>query len=102
MSDANPNDPAIEIVRARIGQLETEIALHTHRAATATAIRDDMLELVAGMIRKLRPRKPRVVAEGVPFEKTVGLDTPGAIPDAPRATVFATPANDEADTAAVA
>lgn len=91
MSDANPNDPAIEMLRKRICQLDTEVAQHKHRAESASQVRDELAELATSLSRMGRPRKPRVVAEA-PIEMAE---------DAPR-TVFATPANDEADTAAVA
>lgn len=92
MSDANPNDPAIEIVRKRICQLDTEIALHKHRAETASQVRDELAELATSLGKMGRPRKPRVVADA-PTETA---------PDAPRPTVFAIPANDVRDAEAAA
>jgi len=68
MSDisANPMDAAIAVLRERERELDGEILAHTRQVEMATARRDELLDLIATLSRKPRPRKPRQVAEAAP------------------------------------
>jgi hypothetical protein len=88
VTDANPHDAAIEHLRERVRQLDTDIAAQKARMDGLTMVRDDYLDTIATLARKSRPRKPRAVTETV----TPAEDAPA------RPTVFAsvpTAANDE-------
>jgi hypothetical protein len=131
MSDTNlssPHDAAIETVRERVRQLAADIALHKARMEGATLVHDELVELIATLTRKARPKKPRPVGASTsapiadsaeePARPTVfaaaatsdagnapGTFPPGTFPPgtfAPRPTVFATPSNDAGDMAAAA
>jgi hypothetical protein len=86
---ATPLDAAIALITERARELDVKILEHQRAIDVATASRSELLDLIATLSRKPRPRKPRPVTEAAT----------GPAEDAPRPTVFATvqpPANDEA------
>jgi hypothetical protein len=77
MSDLNElQDPAIEALRERARQLDTDIDAARRRLEIATACRDELLEMVAVLSRKPRSRKPRIVTEPADREPTPVLNAP--------------------------
>ena len=86
MSDttSNPMDAAIAVLRDRERELDAEIQSHIRQVEIATARRDELLDLIATLSRKPRPRKPRAVAEAAP-------STPEEAAPAPRPSIFAAP-----------
>jgi hypothetical protein len=71
MNDNIASDPAIDILRERVKQYETDIALHLRRAEIATDCRNDLLEVVATLSRRLRTKKPRLPAPVVEAPPTL-------------------------------
>lgn len=80
MSDTTPtpNDAAIAVITERARELDIEILGHQRCIDVATASRNELLDLIATLSRKSRPRKVRAVPEA-------------ANDEAPRQTVFAAP-----------
>lgn len=120
MSDMIPSqhESAIAVLREREAQLDVEIQTHSRALELATAQRELLLDLIATLSKKPRVRAPRALARALPETAAVDLsalrvigtlnvDNPSdpknkEIDLSPLPTVFATPANDKADTAAVA
>lgn len=76
-----PSDAAIDHLRERVRQLDIDIAMHKARMDGATMVRDELLDLIATLSRKSRPRKVRAVTEVVTY----------AADEIPRAAVSAAP-----------
>lgn len=98
MSDTNcpsPHDSAILVLRERERDLLAEIQTHTRAMELATARREELLDLIAVLGRKPRPRKQRTAegCHGTPIADT--LNDPAArdplLDVTPRPTVFAVP-----------
>lgn len=91
MSDTTPtpNDAAIAVITERARELETEILGHQRSIDVATASRNELLDLIATLSRKSRPRKVRAVPEAA-----------NDAAEAPRQTVFAAPCVTDAAEAA--
>ena len=96
MSEVIPtqHESAIAVLREREAQLDGEIQTHSRALELATAQRELLLDLIATLSRKPRVRAPRAVIRAAPLTDTAD--------DTQRPTVFATPANDVADTAEAA
>jgi hypothetical protein len=77
--DAVPNDPAIEALDEEIASLNAEIDERARRQETDVTVRNRLLAVRATLVRKVRPRKPRVVAEAVseiPVEEDAAWSPP--------------------------
>ena len=59
--EATP-DPAIEALDEEIASLNAEIDERARRQETDVTVRNRLLAVRATLVRKVRPRKPRVVA----------------------------------------
>jgi hypothetical protein len=82
------NEPAIELLRERVTQIQTRINARALENALDTSTVDELLDLIATLSRK--PRAKKVRAQDT--EPRPANDTP----DEPRPTVFATPPVEEA------
>jgi len=77
MSDLNGvQDPATELLRERVRQIEADIAAHKARMEGATMVRDELLDLIATLSRKPRARKPRIVTEQPERDPAPPLNSP--------------------------
>lgn len=65
MSDANPtqHDAAILVLREREREVFAEMQSHHRALEIATARREELLDLIATLSRKPRPRRARAPAE---------------------------------------
>jgi hypothetical protein len=52
-------DPALDLLCKREREIDADIQVHLARAAGATAVRDELRDLIASLSRKPRPRKAR-------------------------------------------
>lgn len=68
MSDANPtqHDAAILVLRERERELDGEIQSHQRNLEIAAARRDELLDLIAMLSKRPRPRRVRPIAEVPP------------------------------------
>jgi hypothetical protein len=68
MSDANPtqHDAAILVLRDRERELFAEMQNHQRSLEIATARREELLDLIATLSRKPRPRRARPTTEALP------------------------------------
>ena len=62
MRQDTPPDPAIEALDEEIAALNAEIDERARRQETDVTVRNRLLAVRATLVRKVRPRKPRVVA----------------------------------------
>jgi hypothetical protein len=62
MKQDTPPDPAIEALDEEIASLNAEIDERARRQETDVTVRNRLLAVRATLVRKVRPRKPRVVA----------------------------------------
>jgi len=63
--DAVPPDPAIEALDEEIASLNADMAACNRQHQMDMMVRDRLLAVRATLVRKVRPRKARVVAEAV-------------------------------------
>ena len=69
MNDNPIPDAAIEALRERTRQLDTDIAQHTRSVEVATACRDELLDVIATLSRKPRARsRPRLSSVSVTLD----------------------------------
>ena len=71
--EATP-DPAIEALDEEIASLNAEIDERARRQETDVTVRNRLLAVRATLVRKVRPRKPRVVAAEAVSETPVEED----------------------------
>ena len=74
--DAILNDPAIEALDEEIAGLNAEIDERARKQEADVTVRNRLLAVRSTLIRKIRPRKARVVAETVlevPTEEDAAL-----------------------------
>ena len=71
--EATP-DPAIEALDEEIAALNADIDERARRQETDVTVRNRLLAVRATLVRKVRPRKPRVVAAEAVSETPVEED----------------------------
>ena len=62
MKQDTPPDPAIEALDEEIASLNAEIDERARRQETDVTVRNRLLAVRATLVRKVRPRKQRVIA----------------------------------------
>ena len=93
MSDMIPahHESAVAVLREMEGEVATKIQSLTDELRLANAQQDTLLDAIAKLTRKPRVRRPRAVTETAPANDA---------DDAPRSSVFATPAAETCEEAA--
>ena len=80
MKQDTPPDPAIEALDEEIASLNAEIDERARRQETDVTVRNRLLAVRATLVRKVRPRKPRVVAaeavSEIPVEEDAAWSPP--------------------------
>ena len=78
--DAVPNDPAIEALDEEIAALNADMAACDRQHQMDMMVRDRLLAVRATLVRKVRPRKQRVVAaeavSEIPVEEDAAWSPP--------------------------